>query len=229
MSRNADHERDADASIAVPVPVSDPRLFGNKAVDDLLSFLARNRGERFGVRELADEIGHSRSTVSRAVDVLADNGLLEEKRGVRRLVGLDPERVSVPDDPVLEVPQPAFRPPLRAAVDALTTELEGLVALVVHGPVARGTAAPDDTIRLCALVDGAGDPARQRERAEAVAADLRRRRFDGTRYAVEVGVENVAAAAAAELRDVLLDGIVIHRTDGFETVRERARSASTDD
>lgn len=221
MSRNADHERDAEASIAVPIPASNPRLFGNKAVDDLLAFLARNRNEQFGVRELAENIGHSRSTVSRAVDVLSDNGLVEEERGTRRLVTLDAERLAVPEAPVDEVPQPSFRPPLRAAVDALTT-LEGVVAIIVYGPIARGTADSEDDVRLRILLDG--EVTRRQKRLEELRRDLEERAFGGTRY--EFTLEAQAATATEEegLRDVLLDGIVLHRTEAFETISRRIGS-----
>lgn len=215
----SEHERDAEVSIAIPVPVTDSRLFGNKAIDDMLAFLIRNRRETFGVRELAEEIEHSRSTVSRAVDILVANGVIEEERGTRRLVGVDHEQVSVPDDPVLEVPQPAYRPPVRAAVDALTRDLSGVVAVVLHGPVARGVAGPRHRIRLLALVDG--EVRANSGRADRVASDLAARRFDGERYEFEMAVHDVATVSErnADTQRFLLDGITLYRTAAFEAIR----------
>jgi len=57
----------------------------------------------------------------------------------------------------------------------------------------------------------AGEPSRQ---------SLEEDTFDGNRYAYEIDVEGLQAIPnyAGELRQIIRDGIAVHRTDEFDTV-----------
>lgn len=221
MARNTKRDHESGVAISLEIPAQNPDLFGSKATDDLLVFLSRSREDVFTVRELSAETDHSRTTVSRAVDVLSDNDLVVERReGNRRLVGINREQLSVPDDPLVRIPQQEFWKPVEAAVDALTDELDGVIAVVLYGSVSRGDADRRSDIDLWVLVDD-DRPANQR-RANRVKNDLEEQTFDGNRYGYDVDVEVLSSVPrySSEIRTIVLEGIPIYDTSKFESVRK---------
>ncbi|MDL0140070.1 hypothetical protein PNP85_11205 [Halobacterium salinarum] len=69
----------------------------------------------------------------------------------------------------------------------------------------------------------------QRE-ANAVARELEERVFDGDRYAYDIDVESVNSIPdyTAAIREIVVSGIPIYTTDGFETVEEYLLEVSSD-
>ena len=208
-------------SISVPIPVSDADLFKSKATNDILLFLTNHRFKQFSQREVADQIGHSQQTVRRAINTLVENGLVvESPENNQRLVRINRERLAVPDDPLLRIPQPEFQKPVKAAVDELTGCLDGLIGIVLYGSVARGEADRRSDIDLWVLTTT--DRAPNQREANAVGSDLEDAEFDGNRYAYDIDVETVQGIPTytEDIRQIVVSGIPIYSTNKFETVEK---------
>jgi predicted nucleotidyltransferase len=208
------------SKIALDIPTQNTDLFGSQAVHDTLSFLCRYHTDEFSITELTDAVDYSQPSVSKAIDVLAANDLVVERRdGNRRTVYINRDRLSRPDDPILEIPQSEFQKPVRAAVDALTDRLQPVIGIVLYGSVARGDADRRSDIDLWVLVEE--DRMENQRTANHVRQDLEDKAFDTGRYVFEIDVESLPAVPnyTADLREILSDGIIIHRTEKFDTVQ----------
>jgi predicted nucleotidyltransferase/biotin operon repressor len=208
-------------AISLSIPAQNPELFKSKATNDILLFLTNHRFDQFSLREVAEQIGHSQQTVRRAINTLIDNGLvIESPESNRRLVQINRTRLSVPDDPILRIPQPEYQEPAKAAVDELTARLDGVVGVILFGSVARGEADRRSDIDLWVLTQGER-AANQRE-ANAVARDLEDAEFNGNRYAYDIDVEAVQSVPAytEDIREIVVSGIPIYTTNTFETVEK---------
>lgn len=209
------------SQISVDLPLQDDRLFKGGATDDILLFLMRHRDESFSMTNIAEAVDYTRPTITKTVDVLSNNDLVvEERDGSRRMVQINRDRLTLPDDPYLEIPQSEFHAPVKAAMEALLNELDGVLAVVLYGSVARGEADRRSDIDLWVLVRE--DRMGNQRRANRVRQSLEEDAFDGERYAFEIDVEGLQAIPnyADELREILRDGIAIHRTNEFDTVRK---------
>lgn len=171
--------------------------------------------------DLAGAVNYTRPTTTKTIDVLSTNDLVvEERDGSRRLVQINRDRVTRPDDPYLEIPQSEFQAPVKAVTEALLDELDNVLAVVLYGSVARGEADRRSDIDLWVLVRE--DRLENQRRANGVRQSLEEDTFNGDRYAFEIDVEGLRAVPnyAAELQEILRDSITIHRTDEFDTVRK---------
>lgn len=205
-------------------------MFKGKATNDILLFLTNHRFDQFSLREVAEQIDHSQQTVRRAINTLVDNGLVvESPESNRRLVQINRARLSVPDDPILRIPQPEFQEPAKAAVDELTTRLDGVVGVILFGSVVRGEADRRSDIDLWVLTQGER-AANQRE-ANAVARDLEDTEFDGNRYAYDIDAEAVQSVPAytEDIREIVVSGVPIYTTSKFETVEKLLLEEGSDD
>jgi predicted nucleotidyltransferase len=216
--------------ISVDLPLQDDRLFKGDATDDILLFLMRHRDESFSMTDIAEAVDYTRPTITKTVDVLSNNDLVvEERDGSRRMVQINRDRLTLPDDPYLEIPQSEFHAPVKAAMEALLKELDGVLAVVLYGSVARGEADRRSDIDLWVLVRE--DRMGNQRRANRVRQSLEEDAFDGERYAFEIDVEGLQAIPnyADELREILRDGIAIHRTNEFDTVRKMVLHGDADE
>lgn len=196
-------------------------MYRSQAVHDLLYFLSRYYTDEFSITELTDAVEYSQPSISKAVDILVANDLVIEKReGNTRNVRINSGRLSRPDDPVLEVPQAEFQPPVRAAVEALCEDLDDVLGVVLFGSVARGEADRRSDIDLWVLVEE--DRMADQRTANRIRQDLEEREFDTGRYAYEIDVETLPAVPnyVDELREILGDGIVLYDSEKFETVQQ---------
>lgn len=221
MSHQTESNDTRGVSISLPIPAQNAELFKSKATNDILLFLTNHRFDQFSLREVAEQIGHSQQTVRRATNTLVENGLVvESPESNQKLVQINRTRLTVPDDPLLRIPQSEFQTPVKAAVDELTDRLDGVVGVVLYGSVARGEADRRSDVDLWVLAQS-DRSANQRE-ANAVARDLEDRRFDGNRYAYDIDVEAVQAVPAytEDIREIVVSGIPIHTTSKFETVEK---------
>ncbi len=219
MNRDTDNMRSAGATLSLSIPLSDPDLFKHKATSDVLLFLTNHRFSEFSLRELATQVGHSHQSVRRAVDVLSANDLVvAASESNRRLVQINRQRLSIPDDQILRIPQSEYQQPVKAAVTKLCEHISEVVAIILYGSVARGDADRRSDIDLWVLTR-AGRAESQRE-ANAVARDLEEMRFDGDRYAYDIDVEAVQAIPAytEDIREIIVSGIPVYTTSDFETV-----------
>jgi len=187
----------------------------------VLTFLCRHHTDAFSITALSDAVDYSQPTVSKAIDVLAANELVVDQRdGTKRLAHIDRERLSRPDDPFLDIPQAEFHDPVRAAIDELLHELDDVLGIVLYGSVARGEADRRSDIDLWVLVED--DRMAKQRTANRVRQDLEDSEFDSGRYAYEIDVEGLPAIPnyAEEIRTTLSDGLVLYDTERFDTVQQ---------
>ncbi len=219
MGHEKETSNSAGASISLSIPVHDPDLFKHKATADVLLFLSNHRLSEFSIREVAKQVDHPHQSVRRAVNVLSSNGLVvESPDSNQRLIQINRNQLTVPDDPILRIPQPEFHKPVKAANEELRSRISDVVGIILYGSVARGEADRRSDIDLWVLTRS-GRAESQRE-ANAVARDLEEIEFDGDRYAYDIDVEAVQAIPSytEDIREIVVSGIPIYKTDDFETV-----------
>lgn len=230
MSQNTTNATSSGVSISVTIPAQSPKLYGNSAVDDLLVFLARHRYQQFTQRELSGHTDASDATVRRGVDILSDNDLVEvESKGNHTLVSINRDRLSVPDDPFLRIPQEEFRRPVKTAVEILQEEITDVLGIVLYGSVARGEADRRSDVDLWVVVKG--DRASNQREANVVAKDLAERPFDGDRYEFHITVESVDSIPSFtdDVAQIVRSGIPVYETDSFETLQKLLAQAGDDE
>ncbi|WP_302081115.1 nucleotidyltransferase domain-containing protein [Salinibaculum rarum] len=209
------------ATISLEIPAQDADIFKSQAVHDILSFLTRYHTDEFSITELTDAVDYSQPTITKAVNILAANDLVTDRRnGNTRLVQINSGRLSRPDDPILHIPQAEFHTPVRTAVDELIEQLDDAVGIILYGSVARGDADRRSDIDLWVLVED--DRMANQRTANRVRQDLEDQEFDTGRYAYDIDVESLPAVPnyTDELHDVLGNGLVVYDSEKFETVRE---------
>jgi predicted nucleotidyltransferase len=155
--------------------------------------------------------------------------VVESPDGTQRPVQINRQRLSIPDDPILRIPQSEFHEPVKAAVDSLTNAVDDVAGIVLYGSVARGDADRRSDIDLWVLTRG-NRAANQRE-ANAVARDLEDQHFDGERYAYDIDVEAVQAIPVYtdDIREIIVSGIPVYTTDNFVTVENLLLEEAGDD
>lgn len=230
MEHDVKQDSEVGITISLPIPAQNPNLFKNKATDDVLLLLSRHRFDEFTIGELAKRTGHSKPTVGRAVDVLEGNDLLVEKpEGNRRLVRINRERLSVPDDPYLRIPQREFHEPVKVAVDRLRNRLDNVLGIVLYGSVARGEADRRSDIDLWILVsEGRAESQRT---VNEVERDLEEREFRGSRYDYDIDIEALSSVPryTDDIREIVLSGIPLYETSKFETIEKLLLSEEEND
>lgn len=220
MKRNPNIQPENGSKITLDIPVHDDTLFRSQAIQGVLVFLSRYHTEEFSITELTDAVEYSQPTVSKAVDILSANDLVVDRReGNTRIVHINRDRLSHPDDPYLQIPQSEFQPPVQTAVDKLLDRLDDVIGIVLYGSVARGEADRRSDIDLWILVED--DRMANQRTVNRVRQDLEDTEFDSGRYAYEIDVEALPAIPnyTDELRDILSDGLVVHETERFDTIR----------
>jgi predicted nucleotidyltransferase len=198
-------------------------VFRHTATNDLLQLLLDNPYEQFTIRGLSRLTDNAAQSVKRAVDILeANEVVVVEAEGNRRLVGINRTRVTKPDDPILRIPQPEFHRPVHAALDRIRDELGEVQGVLVFGSVARGQADRQSDIDLWVLT---GDRADQ-HRANELAKELGQERFDGDRYEFQILVETPESARSHSdrLGDVFTDAITLVDSDALRDIKHEVMS-----
>jgi len=221
MNRQTITKENSGASISLSIPPSDPDIFKHKSTSDVLLFLSNHRYSEFSLRELAGQIGHSHQSVRRAVDVLSSNGLVvDSPEGNKRLIQINSEQLSIPDEPILRIPQSEYHNPVNTAVTKLQENLSSVVGIILYGSVARGEADRRSDIDLWVLTRDSR--AENQREANTIGRDLEEMEFDGDRYAYDIDVETVQAIPTytEDIRDIVVSGIPVYKTSDFETVEK---------
>ncbi|PSQ54652.1 nucleotidyltransferase [Halobacteriales archaeon SW_8_68_21] len=221
MKDNSNIGAEDGLQILLDIPAQSGELFGSTTTDIVLSFLCRHHTEKFSISDLVEAVDYSQPSISKAVTVLSENDLVVERReGNTRWVRINQERLHVPDDPFLQIPQAEFRDPVRAAVTELREALDDVVGIVLYGSVARGEADRRSDIDLWVLVEQ--DRMANQRAANRARQALEDQQFDDGRYVYEIDVEALQAIPnySSEIREVLSDGIVVYETVEFQTVRD---------
>ncbi|MBX0297918.1 nucleotidyltransferase domain-containing protein [Halomicroarcula sp. F27] len=148
----------------------------------------------------------------------ANNLVVESTESNQRLIQINRQRLSIPDEPILRIPQSEYHHPVKTAVTKLRENISDVVGIILYGSVARGDADRRSDIDLWVLTR-TGRAESQRE-ANAIARDLEETEFDGDRYAYDIDVEAVQAIPAytADIREIIVSGIPVYKTSDFETV-----------
>jgi len=219
MNHETESRKTPGTSISVSLPPSDPDLFKHKATSDILLFLSNHRFSEFSLRELAGQIGHSHQSVRRAVDVLSSNDLVvDSPEGNKRLIRINSDQLSIPDEPILRIPQSEYHNPVNTAVRKLQENLSDVVAIILYGSVARGEADRRSDIDLWVLTRDSR--AENQREANTIGRDLEEMSFDGDRYDYDIDVETVQAIPTytEDIRDIVVSGIPVYKTSDFDTV-----------
>lgn len=230
MVANSNNEAKSGPCITLDIPVQDGSIFRSETINDLLIFLSRHPDEAFSITDLADAVEYSRPSVTKSVDVLSRNDLvIENREGQRRLVQINRERLSLPDNPYLQIPQGKFHEPVKAATEAVVDELDGVIAVVLYGSVARGEADRRSDIDLWVLVEE--DRMANQRRANKIRQDLEEETFDGHRYSYEIDVEVLRAVPnyANELQEILREGISLYESEDFSIVKNLVLHGDSDE
>ncbi len=178
-----------------------------------------HRFNEFSLREIATQVGHSHQSVRRAVNVLSSNELvIDSPQSNQRLVQINRQRLSIPEDPILRIPQLEYHKPVNAAVTKLRENITDVVGIILYGSVARGDADRRSDIDLWVLTRS-GRAESQRE-ANVIARTLEETEFSGHRYAYDIDVETVQAIPTytENIREIVVSGIPVYKTADFETV-----------
>ena len=219
MSRQTNTKDTSGTLISLSLPPSDTDLFKHKATSDILLFLSNHRFSEFSLRELAGQIGHSHQSVRRAVDVLSSNDLVvDSPEGNKRLIQINSDQLSIPDEPILRIPQSEYHNPVNTAVRKLQENLSDVVAIILYGSVARGEADRRSDIDLWVLTRESR--AENQREANTIGRDLEEMSFDGDRYDYDIDVETVQAIPTytEDIRDIVVSGIPVYKTSDFDTV-----------
>jgi len=163
------------------------------------------------------------------VNVLSANDLVvESPESNRRPVQINRQRLSIPDDPILRIPNQSITNPSKPRFPELRENINDVVGIILYGSVARGEADRRSDIDLWVLTRS-GRTASQRE-ANAIARDLDTA-FDGDRYAYDIDVEAVQAIPAytEDIREIVVSGIPILKTSDFEIVENLLLEEGTAD
>jgi predicted nucleotidyltransferase/biotin operon repressor len=183
------------------------------------------------VADLVDATGASRSTVWRAVELLAEIGAVRVRETPQRnYVTIEPDRLRK-DDPILAIEQSEFHAPVRAFVEtvgdvlARSDEVERLVAIIIFGSIARGEGDRQSDLDCFVVVEG--DRTAARRLVSGVVSELRDQRFGGDRFEFEQYVESVESAmrAGGKLREIFDEGITIYEAEGLQDVRTKVMAS----
>jgi len=212
---------DQNPSLDIRLPLPDERVFRYKAMDDILQLLSNNPHAEFTVRELRSITENSPSTVKDSLELLREMGLIEVRHeGKKKLVQINRLRLSIPDDPILQIPQQEFRDPVKSISNEITDNLDGVLGVIVFGSVARGEADRASDIDVWVLVDD--ERATNQHKANKIAKELGERRFEGDRYGFQVLVESVDSAGrfGEDLHEIFTQGIVVYGTEELDELKE---------
>lgn len=224
MARHTESQSD-QATVGLPIPPPEPDLFRHSATTDVLRVLIDSPYEQFTVRELGRLTDTPAQSVKRAVDILEPNGVIvATPEGNRRLISINRTRVSLPDDPILRIPQSEFHQPVRTALERLQAEIESVTGVLLFGSVARGDADRQSDIDLWVLATERG----VQHTANEVAKELGNERFDGERYEFQVLVENPDSARqhADRLREIFTDAITLVESEELTTLKQEVLNSA---
>lgn len=214
-------EQTAEMELTLPLPLPNKRLFRYAATSDILALLANNPHTRFSIRDIRRATDHSPSSVTDTIDLLAETDLVHITReGNKKLVQINRERLSKPDDPILRIPQAEFHDPIRILVDQLQDQLDNVAGILIFGSVARGEADRASDIDCFVLVTD--EKATAQRRAHELARDLESQRFDGDRFQFQVLVESGRSVTniGERLREIFTEAIVLYETDELQDAKQ---------
>lgn len=212
---------ESGSGVYIQFPLPEERLFRNRAIEDVLLLFIRNPHQEFSVTELRNVTGHGGDTIDTAIQVLDAADLIHTRHdGRRKLIAANRDRFHNPDDPLLSIPQEAFRSPVKAFLDTLDEAEIEIVGVILFGSVARGEADRASDIDLQVVVDD--DLTGARRTLHDIRQEVENQTFDGERYELQLLVESVESAESygEKLQEIFSEGITLYSTDRLDYVRE---------
>lgn len=209
------------ATIHISFPLPDERLFRNQATEDILLLLLRNPGQEFTVTQLRTITGHGGDTVTTALTVLEAADLIHTRRkGNKRLISANRDRIRNPADPIRRIPQPEFREPVQAFLEALDDSTIDPVGVVLFGSVASGDADRTSDIDIMVIVDP--DVTTARRELTDVRQTVEQQQFDGDRYEFQLLVEAADSIEnyGRKLHEIFSEGIVLQDSDRLQDLKQ---------
>ncbi|WP_458207702.1 nucleotidyltransferase domain-containing protein [Haladaptatus sp. NG-SE-30] len=217
--------------VELRLPLPNEQIFRYEAMDDILEITAQNPTDEFSNRHLQTLTGFGGPSVSNALSLLTELGLVIRRDvGRKTLYRINEGRLSEAGDPLLEIPQPEFRKPLRAFIDTVTDELSVIGGIVCFGSVARGEADRASDIDIFVLVDENDELVQSRRTIADIKRDLEDQTFDGQRYEFELFTESVESACKRgdDLRPIFQEGIILHSTQALAQVKQSVFGGETE-
>ena len=205
------------STISVSIPAGDADLYRYEATDEVLLLLADNPYATYTIRGIGRLTGYSHPAIKNAVDILQSNDLVTvDAEGNRKNVAINRARLTKPEDPILQIPQPQFHAPVRAVVNRLHDELTAITGILVFGSVARGEADRQSDIDMWVLVHE--DRATNQRIANEIGKELAVERFDGDRYEFQILVESARSALnySDRLAEVVTSSITLYDTETLQ-------------
>jgi len=211
--------RKESIAIELRYPFPEERVFRYQAMQDVLDVLIDQPYATYSMSELANLTGANIGTISKAVSLLSELEVVETaQNGRTQQVQINRERLTKPD-PILSIPQSEFHRPVRAFVQRIQDELDGLVGVVLFGSVARGEADRASDIDLLVIVDE--DRTAARRTVQSVVSELEDQRFEGNRYTFQPLVESPDSVQRIgdQIRPQFDDGITLVGSDQLSELR----------
>lgn len=210
----------SNATIEVPVPANNPNLYRYEVTDELLRFLIDRPFEEYTLRKLASLLNRAHRGVGMAVNVLEENDvLIVSTEGNKKLIQINRDRISTPEEPTLRIPQRDFHEPIQKVKEELIEGLEDVLGIEVYGSVARGEADRQSDIDLWVLVRN--NRGRNQARAQDIAKQLSNEQFGNDRYDFHIVVESPDSVPTytEEIAEIVRSGITIYGTQDFNKFR----------
>jgi len=213
---------DGESGVFLPLPLPDIQVFRYQAADDILTLLFRNPHEEFTITQLRETTGHGGKSVNNALEILDNLNLVKkEKEGRHSLIRINDERIQKPDDPVLEIPQSEFRPPVQEFLEeAKKNQEDNLKGILLFGSVARGEADRASDIDIQVIVED--NLLESRRELQDIRQSIEEQKFDGQRYEIQLLVESIESAESygEKIQEIFSEGITLYATDKLEQVQE---------
>ncbi len=221
MVTKDNHNPNEGMNISLSIPIQEPELFRHETTDRILHILSDNPYTEYTLRRLARLTGFSHPAIKKAVDVLEKNDLVKvDAEGNKKNVSINRSRLTKPDDRILQIPQKEFHEPVKNAVDRLKKELDDVLGILSFGSVARGQADRQSDIDLWVLVPS--DKGTNQRKANEIAKDLGKKRFEENRYEFQILVESSRSATSYDerLQEVLSSSITLYETETLQRFKK---------
>jgi len=211
---------DEQTGVVLPVPLPADHVFRYQAMDDILTMLVRNPHHEFTVSQLRTITDHGGKTVTNGLDLLQQLNLINTRRdGNKKLISINRDRVQKPEDPIIEIPQEAFRTPIKTFLDQLHDEVEYLVGVLVFGSVAHGEADRASDVDLFIVIKD--DLMAACRTIQDIRQTVSNQQFEEGRYDFQVMVESMESAEqyGEKLQTISSEGITLHQSDQLADLR----------
>lgn len=196
-------------------------MYTSKKCATILLLLLRNPGQEFTVTQLRTITGHGGDTVTTALKVLEAADLIHtEREGNKRLISANRNRLQTPADPITQIPQNQFRPPVQAFLEALDDSTVDPIGVILFGSVARGDADRASDIDLMIIVNT--DVTTARRKLTDVRQAVEQQRFDGDRYEFQLMVEAADSVEnyGRKLHEIFSEGIVLQDSEQLQDLKQ---------